>query len=125
MASYIRHQCDVKDCKELDKIKSIRYLKRALMFTKNNKKYTYVKRLAEETFHVCHRTSNSISATENFAKFLFGIQIIEHETRFNAMFLDTPAMRNNVWKQPLFEKDIDMYLLDMQSMAFTIKLLVR
>jgi serine/threonine protein kinase HipA of HipAB toxin-antitoxin module len=33
------------------------------------------------------------------------LQLSRFNARFNAKFLDTPAMRNDVWKQPLFEKD--------------------
>jgi Reverse transcriptase (RNA-dependent DNA polymerase) len=93
----------VKDFKELEKVKS-RYLKRVLGVHKNNKN-TYVYRLAEEALFVEElQTQYGLPPTENFVKFLSAYKL-EHETRFNAMFLETPAMRNNVWKQPLFEKD--------------------
>ena len=93
----------VKDFKELERVKS-RYLKRVLGVHKKNKN-TYVYRLAEEALFVEElKTQYNLPPTENYDKFLTGYKS-EHETRFNAKFLDTPAMRNDVWKQPLFEKD--------------------
>jgi hypothetical protein len=46
-------------------------------------------------------------------------------TEYNAMFLKTPAMRNYVWHQPLFEKDRHVFTRYMQSIAFTIKYAIK
>jgi hypothetical protein len=83
-------------------------------------KNTYVYRLAEEPLFVEELlTQYKLPPTQNFSKFLSEYKL-EHESRFNVKFLETPAMRNFEWKQPLFEKDRHV-LLDSLSMAITIK----
>jgi hypothetical protein len=77
-----------------------------------NNKTTYVYRLAKEALFVEKlQTQYNLQPTENIVKFI---------TEYNAMFLETPAMRNNVCGTNHCLKKIDMYSLDMQSIAFTI-----
>ncbi|MGL5468713.1 MAG: hypothetical protein ACRDCT_11105, partial [Shewanella sp.] len=107
MASYgievIWPHLNNKDFKELEKVKS-RYLKRVLGVSKKVKN-TYVYRLAEESLFVEDlQTQFNLPSTQNFNDFVNEYKS-EHATRFNAKFLETPAMCNNIWKQPLFETE--------------------
>jgi hypothetical protein len=105
MASYgielIWPTLTVNNLRELETVKS-RYFKRVLGVGKKNKN-TYVYKLVDEPLFVADlKNQYNLPDTENYVKFL-SMYTAEHMSRFNVKFLETPAMRNDVWKQPLFE----------------------
>jgi len=60
-------------------------------------------KLVDETLFVTDlRQIFDLPETENYVQFVNNYEA-EHESRFNEKLLKTPAVENNVWKQPLFD----------------------
>jgi hypothetical protein len=104
---------NMMDLCALEKVKS-RYLKRVLGVGKQIKN-TYVHKLTDENLFVSDlKEQYNFPETENLKKIMCEYTTV-HASRFNDEFLRTPAMQNDVWKQPFCLRRTDMYLLDLRS----------
>jgi hypothetical protein len=105
MASYglevVWPHLKVSDFEKIEKVKS-RYFKKVMGVSKYNKN-TYTYRLVEEDLFVRElRQRFDLPETNNYVNFVAKYEAT-HVNNFNEKYLGTPAVRDQVWKQPLFE----------------------
>ncbi|XP_065340110.1 uncharacterized protein LOC135939573 [Cloeon dipterum] len=92
----------VEDFAKLENVKP-RYFKKVMGCSKYNKN-TYVYMLAEEELFVSDlRKKHNLPETENYLKFstTYTAELKQH---YNYGFIETPAMNDDGWKQPLCEE---------------------